>query len=205
MKPYILLTLCACMIAGDLAAAGEKHTAYVMAYFRSRREKQGEQLYYATSRDGLNWTALNNGKPVFSPECRLRDPYLQRVNGTFHLVHTKGINYPHIFHWESKDLINWEGGEVHVMPGRHRSWAPEFIYCPKEKVFYVFWASDHDGHNTMHFQKTKDWKENDSIYDIEKSMSVCNMSGNKRLVADATPKKICLSLGCDNSIRISRS
>ena len=149
-------------IVGLAAAAGHivhaadaKPTAYVMAYFGPQ-----EKLFYAWSRDARNWAALNNGKPVFDAKARLRDPFINRVNGKFHLVHTKGWDHPEIFHWESDDLIHWTGGSIHVVPpSGKRAWAPEFFYCPKEKLFYVHWASIHNGHNTIHYVTTKDWAD----------------------------------------------
>lgn len=139
-------------------------TAYLMAYFGPE-----EKLFYAYSHDARNWTALNNSKPVFDAKVRLRDPFINRAKGKFHMVHTKGWDHPTIFHWESADLINWRGGPIDVVkPSGKRAWAPEFFYSKNEDLFYVFWASIHEGHNTMHYLTTKDWKgissENSKVY-----------------------------------------
>ncbi|MBN1854882.1 MAG: hypothetical protein JW829_19265 [Pirellulales bacterium] len=40
-----------------------------------------------------------------------------------------------------------------------RAWAPEFFYVADDGLFYVFWASIHDGHNTIHYVTTRDWKD----------------------------------------------
>ncbi|TKG93468.1 hypothetical protein EYV94_17120 [Puteibacter caeruleilacunae] len=159
---YIILLACLLVSSiGKVSAAGKNKkvkekdcVAYLMSYFSPE-----EKLYYAWSTDARNWNMLNNGKPVFDSKVRLRDPYVHRVNGKFHLVHTKGWDHPTIFHWESDDLINWEGGPIDVVPAEmKRAWAPEFFYSKKEKLFYVFWASIKDGHNVMCYLKTKDWK-----------------------------------------------
>jgi uncharacterized protein len=140
--------------------------AYLMPYFGPQ-----EKLYYSYSYDARNWKALNNGKPVWSPPF-VRDPFINRVNGKFHLVHTTGWSGTTIGHWESDDLINWTGGEIEVIDkSRQRCWAPEFSYSRFEEVFYVYWASVYDGHSAMHYLKTKDWnniKPDDSAiyYDI---------------------------------------
>ncbi|MCT4589373.1 MAG: glycoside hydrolase family 43 protein [Carboxylicivirga sp.] len=135
--------------------AEKEYTAYIMPYFKSSSEK----LHLAYSYDAKNWTALNNNEPVFDSGVRLRDPFVNRVNGKFHLVHTKGWDHPTIFHWESDDLINWKGGGIDVVDSSMvRAWAPEFFYCDKEEVFYVYWASVVNGHNVMRYLKTKDWK-----------------------------------------------
>ena len=136
-------------------AAEPTYSAYLMAYFGPE-----EKLFYAVSDDARHWQALNGGKPVFAPEARLRDPYLHRVKGTFHLVHTKGWDHPTIFHWESTDFVHWAGGPIDVVePAKVRAWAPEFFYVPSEDLFYVHWASIHDGHNAIHYVTTKDWTD----------------------------------------------
>lgn len=160
LQSYLLLIIIALGLSGKLDAKPHKHhskskfSAYLMPYFSPE-----EKLYLAYSYDAQNWTALNGGKPVFDAKVRLRDPFVNRVNGKFHLVHTKGWDHPTIFHWESDDLINWKGGPIDVVPpSMKRAWAPEFFYCEKEKLFYVYWASVLDGHNVMYYLKTKDWK-----------------------------------------------
>jgi hypothetical protein len=138
----------------SINGSGE-YSAYLMAYFGPE-----EKLYYACSYDACHWKALNDGKPVFDPGVRLRDPFINRVKGKFHLVHTKGWDHPTIFHWESDDLVNWEGGPIDVVcEDRKRAWAPEFFYSEEEDLFYVFWASIYDEHNTMHIVTTRDWKD----------------------------------------------
>ena len=131
------------------------YTAYLMAYFGP-----DQKLFYAYSRDARHWTALNGGKPVLDPGVALRDPFLNRVNGKFYLVHTMGWDHPVIYHWESADLIHWQGGPITVVPNEQlRAWAPEFYYSSSENLFYVFWASEHQGHNTIYYTTTKDWTD----------------------------------------------
>jgi len=133
----------------------DEYVAYVMPYFKNKCEK----LHLAYSYDAKKWIALNDNQPVFDAGVRLRDPFVNRVNGKFHLVHTKAWNNPTIYHWESSDLMNWEGGPIEVVDSlKLRAWAPEFIYCEEEKMFYVHWSSLHEGHNAIHYTKTKDWK-----------------------------------------------
>lgn len=137
------------------SATLDEHSAYLMAYFGPQ-----EKLYYAYSIDARNWKALNGGEPVFDANARLRDPFINRAKGKFHLVHTKGWDHPTIFHWESTDLIDWKGGPIDVigLEGK-RAWAPEFYYSAGEDLFYVFWASIHEGHNALHYLTTRDWKD----------------------------------------------
>jgi hypothetical protein len=142
--------------------------AYLMAHFKENDQK----LYYAYSTDARNWTALNNRKPVFDPGVNLRDPFIGRAKGVFHLVHTKGWDFPVIHHYQSADLINWDGGEIKVVTDdKKRAWAPEWIYSEADDLFYLFWASDNNGHNSIFYTTTKDWKNIDPeksaiFYDI---------------------------------------
>ena len=149
----VLLMFGVTPVAGH--AEEPKCSAYLMAYFGPE-----EKLFYAVSDDARHWQALNAGKPVFDAKARLRDPYVLRVKGKFHLVHTKGWDHPTIFHWESTDLIGWTGGPIDVVePGKVRAWAPEFFYSKAEDLFYVHWASIHEGHNAIHYVTTKDWTD----------------------------------------------
>jgi len=133
----------------------ENYSAYLMAYFWPE-----QKLYYAYSYDARHWIALNSGKPVMDPGVDLRDPFLNRVEGKFHLVHTKAWDNPEIFYWESTDLMHWQGGPLSVVPAeKKRAWAPEFFYSGSEKLFYLFWASEHQGHNVIHYQTTQDWSD----------------------------------------------
>ena len=132
-----------------------RYTAYLMAYFGPE-----QKLFYAVSRDARHWTALNGSRPVLDPGTALRDPFLNRVGGTFHLVHTMAWDNPVIYHWQSPDLIHWQGGPITVVAKEQkRAWAPEFFFVPTEKLFYVFWASKHNGHNTIYYTTTRDWSD----------------------------------------------
>lgn len=153
--------------AEEVKTKAEDYRAYLMAYFGPE-----EKLYYAYSFDARNWTPLNNGEPLpWSPPF-VRDPFLNRADGKFHLVHTTGWSGTTIGHLESSDLINWTGGKLEVVEtSKERCWAPEFFYLPDEDLFYVFWASVHDGHNAIHYATTKNWDDitpgkSDVYYDI---------------------------------------
>ena len=160
---FVLTSLLLLLLAGNAAADSKEkekqkaeNKAYLMVYFKSKSEK----LFLAYSDDAKNWKALNDGEPVFDSGVRLRDPFLNRVNGKFHLVHTKGWDHPTVYHWESDNLIDWKGGAIDVVPPeKKRAWAPEFYYEESEQVFYLHWASLHEGHNAIHYVKTKNWQD----------------------------------------------
>ncbi len=178
-----------------LTAHWVKATAYLMSYFKS----SSQNLHFAYSTDAKNWTALNSDQPVFKvPDdhiplgtdtsnhyepndpvasktkraANIRDPFLNRARGKFHMVHTRGWDHPYIYHWESDDLFSWNGGVIWVKEyaagDDNRAWAPEFYYEPETDKFYVFWASDvrrknsnnADVHlNTMRYLTTTNWTD----------------------------------------------
>lgn len=139
---------------GPLTAPRDAYVAYLMPYF----DGGDELLRYAYSYDARNWTALNGGNPLpWSPPF-VRDPFMNRANGKFHFVYTTGWTGTTIGHMVSDDLINWAGGQIQVVDSsKERCWAPEFFYLETESLFYVYWASVVDGHNTMHYLTTQDW------------------------------------------------
>lgn len=109
---------------------------YLFVTFTDGRE-DGEQIYFAVSRDGLHWQDLNGGNPVLTSsvgECGARDPFIirghqkdiSRVSGEtdgkehFYLIATdlriangKGWDAAQyegsrsLLIWESEDLIHW--------------------------------------------------------------------------------------------------
>lgn len=136
--------------------AGANNNFYLMAHFMEHDQK----LYYAYSTDARNWTSLNSRKPVFDAGVDLRDPFIGFAKGKYHLVHTKGWDHPVIHHYESLDLINWKGGAIKVVSDeKKRAWAPEWIYDEKDDLFYVFWASAANGHNSIYYTTTRDWND----------------------------------------------
>ena len=65
---------------------------YLFAHFVGE-EKDGEQVYFALSRDGLHWQDLNGGKPVLfsrTGTCGVRDPFPVRnpLSGKAYLIAT---------------------------------------------------------------------------------------------------------------------
>ncbi|BCB82694.1 hypothetical protein Psuf_000070 [Phytohabitans suffuscus] len=61
--------LSAASVAGLPGVAWAANTAYVMSYFTETPDFQGADygLHLAVSRDGLNWTPLNQNNPVVTP------------------------------------------------------------------------------------------------------------------------------------------
>ena len=123
----------------------EPYSNYLFVYFPSNDD---ENIYYALSNDGYNFTAMNDGKSVVAADTvsikkGLRDPHVLRApDGWFYMVNTDmksaegwSSNRGMVL-MKSKDLINWQHSTVHF-PDKYkdknfanvtRVWAPETIW-----------------------------------------------------------------------------
>lgn len=188
------------LVTTNLAAPGVRNRGgeWLFAYFRQRYESRveidtngitqtvplpnpmrEEQLHFALSADGRNWTPLNNNRPVW--QQRLRDPYLHLgPGGLWHLVATGGYSSkrpgennsgPVCLYAESSDLVNWTN--VHSLPlmtgvrdetGRpaRNVWAPEWFWDQKDGNYFVYWSSSFEDEgwkqSRLWFARTRDWQ-----------------------------------------------
>ncbi len=125
---------------------GDEQNAFLFSYFRGNGETG---LHLAWSRDGLNWTPLNEGRPMLAPQVGgrlMRDPCItEGPDGRFHMVWTSGWWERSIGVAHSDDLINWsEQKLIPVMEHEEtalNSWAPEILYDPVEETFLIHWAT----------------------------------------------------------------
>ena len=62
-----LCLTCACLFAGAATLQAKKKVAYLFTYFTGNAPEQ-EQICYAISHDGYNYTPLNDGRPVISSD-----------------------------------------------------------------------------------------------------------------------------------------
>lgn len=151
--------------------------------FKGEQTPLTEQIYFALSADGRNWTALNDGKPVLVSELGekgVRDPFLVRAHDgkNFYLIATDlSINRNgdwqravragsrSIVVWESKDLIRWSDPRLVAVapPDAGCTWAPEAVYDEENGDYLVFWASttraDDFGKHRIWAARTKDFRE----------------------------------------------
>ena len=154
---------------------------YFFTYFAGEGYGDGEQIYFASSRDGLNWNDLNENKPVLTSnlgEKGVRDPYIIRSHegDKFYMIATdlkiNGGNgwgaaqtngSKSLMIWESKDLVNWsEQRMVKVNSDKAGcTWAPEATYDEKTGEYTVYWASktsdDNYGKQKLYYSKTRDF------------------------------------------------
>lgn len=161
MKRLFVYTLLVALTASISlpASARQKATAYLFTYFTGNNPDQ-EQICYAISHDGYNYTPLNNGKPIISSDTislkkGVRDPHILRgEDGYFYMVVTdmrsrEGWSSNRgIVLMRSKDMVKWEHHTVHF-PVRYkgtkfanavRVWAPQTIYDKKAGKYMVYFS-----------------------------------------------------------------
>ena len=162
MKSFLrLLLLPAVAGLALLSAPAKAADGFLFVTFKNGRSPLSEQIYFGLSKDGRNWTALNDGNPVLVSkigEKGVRDPYLLRSRDgkTFYLIATDlswaldpsgsravRAGSRSIVVWESTDLTSWsEPRLVAVAPeDAGCAWAPEAIYDEESGDYLVFWAS----------------------------------------------------------------
>ncbi len=159
-------------------------SAYLFAHFTSDKTGDKENIWFALSRDGLNWTDLGTESPVLCSKVGttgIRDPFLvydENMKKYFiiatDLLTTSGSWDDFANHgsrsviiWESEDLIKWsEEKLIEVgIPGAGCVWAPEAIFCKEKNMWFVFFASrvtedgDTESKQRIYGTFTKDFKE----------------------------------------------
>ncbi len=139
-----------------------KFDGYLFAYFEGSGDNmQQEQLRFAVSKDGFNWTALNNNQPIvasseISQTGGVRDPYIMRKadNSGYYMVatdmftHKNGWGYnPGMVLMKSDDLLNWESSIIdlaQLYPKKFGNiqwaWAPQVFYDAKVKKYLVYFT-----------------------------------------------------------------
>ena len=166
MKKTAITLLLMLMTFLSLPAKGLKMSHYLFVYFINNTPEE-EQVRYAVSDDGVNFTPLYNGQPVIKSDSisiagGVRDPHLLRGNdGWFYMTLTDmdmslgNWTCRGIIMMRSRDLINWEHHTIHF-PERYKGkpyaetnavWAPQTIFDPAANKYMVYFSlhSEKDG------------------------------------------------------------
>lgn len=167
--------------AAPKALEDTDYTDYFFPYFAGEGYADGEQIYFASSKDGLNWNDLNNASPVLTStlgEKGVRDPFIIRSpeGDKFYLIATDLKIYGNnnwdaaqnsgsqcLMVWESNDLVNWSKQrmvEVSASIDAGCTWAPESYYDAVTGEYVVFWASRTpkiDTKQRVYYAKTRDF------------------------------------------------
>lgn len=138
--------------------------AYLFAYFRNdAKTTNGENIFYAVSKDGYNYESLNGGVPVANASQgtgHSRDPYIMKAQDgaeyKYYMVATdanttNNYNNTSLHTWGSNDLIHWDelanpqfatdkgGGSKTIT---NMCWAPEAIWDPVAGKYMVYFSSN---------------------------------------------------------------
>ena len=140
-------------------------TSYLFAYFNGNAQWQ-EQICFALSEDGFNYTPLNNGKPIINSEDialkkAVRDPHILRgEDGCFYMVVTDmkssegWSSNDGLVLLRSRDLINWSHSAIDFpteWPDRFdrntltQVWAPQTIYDAEAGKYMVYYTIGEEG------------------------------------------------------------
>ncbi len=150
--------LCSLMAPGVMAADSEKMTAYLFSYFTGNAPEE-EQIRFAISRDGLNYFALNNDRPIIASDtisykAGVRDPHILRgEDGYFYMVVTDmrssegWASNRGLVLLRSKNLIDWTHSAIHFpttwaknFGNVTRVWAPQTIYDHQAGKYMVYFS-----------------------------------------------------------------
>ena len=173
MKKHLLIGAAVATICIACSLRKEEKVCYLFTYFNGNAPEE-EQICYAISDDGYNYTPLNGGKPVIKSDtisftqC-VRDPHILRSEDgkSFYMVATD-MRSSHgwssnrgIVLMKSTDLVNWTHSAINFptkYPKRWgnviRVWAPETIYDKKAgryMVYYSMLTSEPDSYDKIYY------------------------------------------------------
>ena len=173
---------------------------YLFAYFNGNNQWQ-EQICFALSTDGYNYTPLNNGDPIINSadialKEAVRDPHILRgEDGYFYMVVTDmrsdegWSSNDGMVLLRSKDMINWTHTAIDF-PTRwpHRFdrnsltqvWAPQTIYDPEEGKYMVYYAIGESGKNYITYYSYA----NEDFTDLTEPQVLYNHGGMNTIDAD---------------------
>ena len=145
-------------------AAPRQRTVATSSPFFSNNSPYGEQIRYALSDDGFNYTSLNEGRPVVASDTvalkkSIRDPYITRGRDgkTFYMVTTDmrsdegWQSNDGLILMKSSDLIHWQHTAIDF-PTRfpdlagfdrenlHAVWAPQVIWDDEVGKYMIYYS-----------------------------------------------------------------
>ena len=164
---------CAMMLLAAGAANAEGQGGYLFAHMIPGNYGH---LYYSISRDGLAWTALNNGKSVL-PNYLGHPDIVRGGDGQWHSIGVKfgqGVPVAHPIHWHSKDLVTWEMEPLpadimavsHLGQRNDGGWfgAPKTCYDPDTQQYVITWHASKEGL----VENTALWESMRTVYILTK-------------------------------------
>lgn len=161
--------------------------AYLFSHFREKITPDGEQVYFALSKDGFNWTQLNNGDPVLTSTmgekgCRDIDVIRLKTGGfiilttdlsiAYRMDENYQVNWKEVNSTGSKCLCMWKTNDFITFSEQKRIyfgrddfgclWAPEIFYDDINDEYLIHWGStvaeDNFTHMSIFCCTTKDFE-----------------------------------------------
>lgn len=162
-------------------------SAYLFVHFKEKRTPDGEQVYFALSRDGFHWETVNEGNPIlwsYQGDKGVRDFTITRTHeGKFVILATDlslAYGMPNQYEnswakisrngskclvmWQSDDLIHWTDQKMLPL-GDDRFgclWAPDIIYDKENGDYIIHWSSSHIrndfGPKAIFYSRTRDFE-----------------------------------------------
>ncbi len=173
---------------------------YLFAYFNGNAQWQ-EQICFALSTDGYNYTPLNNGNPIINSadialKQAVRDPHILRgEDGYFYMVVTDmrssdgWSSNDGMVLLRSADMTNWTHAAIDFptrWPERFdrnaltQVWAPQTIYDPEEGKYMVYYAIGESGKNYITYYSYA----NEDFTDLTEPQVLYNHNGMNTIDAD---------------------
>ncbi len=160
---------------------------YLFSHFKEKITPDGEQVYFALSKDGFNWHQLNGGEPILTStmgEKGCRDIEVIRLkNGGFVVLTTDlsiayrmdenyQVNWKEVNSTGSKCLCMWKSDDLITFSEQKRIyfgrddfgclWAPEVFYDEIKDEYVIHWGStvaeDNYTHMSIYCCTTKDFE-----------------------------------------------
>ena len=156
----LMTVLATTLLMSSCSKSDKPYAGYLFAYFNGNAPWQ-EQICFALSADGYNYTPLNDGKPIISSDTiankqAVRDPHILRgEDGYFYMVVTDmrssqgWASNDGLVLLRSKNLIDWTHSAIDfptVWPERFdrenltQVWAPQTIYDPEAGKYMLYYA-----------------------------------------------------------------
>ena len=148
---------------------------YLFGHFKEKITPDGEQVYIALSKDGLNWEEVNGGEPILTStigEKGCRDIEIVRLkNGGFVILTTDlsiayrmdenyQVNWKEVNSTGSKCLCMWKTDDMIHFSEQKRIyfgrddfgclWAPEVFYDEINDEYMIHWGSTVKEDNYTH-------------------------------------------------------
>lgn len=140
--------------------------AYIFAHFKEKITPDGEQVYFAVSKDGFNWKQVNSGNPVLTAQlgekgCRDIEIIRQHTGGfvilttdlciVYRMDENHNVDWKYVNShgskclrmWKTKDLVNFSEEKL-IYFGRDDfgcMWAPEIFFDEENEEYLIHWGA----------------------------------------------------------------